>query len=238
MVKNKFLNKKALTSFAVFVLPRQNKKAFTLVELTISMGVLALIVGLTAGVLISVVKSYQRQKVVSEIERNGDFIIRTIEENLRGAQNISCVTFSGSIVAPNPDGSTTCNLGSGVGGRLLYVSDPLRNKYFGNGSDSSASTFTGSCVNPGRNCYAFGLDAANQIQSDGTLLNDYSKMTNSSTANGVNVSRFLVTINGGGSGGAPYNIAVTIDITGSYNLPTELQTTRTFQSFLTLRGTY
>ncbi len=237
MVKNNIRNKKTLTSLAVFSLPRHTKKAFTLIELTISMGILALIVGLTAGVLISVVKSYQKQKIVSEIERNGDFIIRSIEESLRGAQNISCMTFSGATVAPNGDGSTTCNLGASGAGRILHVSDPLRDKYFGNGSDSSSSTYTGACVNPGRNCYAFSLDAANQIQSDGTLLNDYSKMTNSSSVNGVNVSRFLVTINGGGAGGAPYNIAVTIDVKGPDGSAWANET-RTFQSFLTLRGTY
>jgi type II secretory pathway pseudopilin PulG len=213
-------------------------KAFTLIELTVSMGILALIVGLTAGVLISVVKSYQKQKVITEIERNGDFVIRTIEESLRGAQNISCRKFDGvTIVSPDsaaPNSPTTCDLGA-ASGKILYIGNNTSNKYMGNGSDSG-NTLKGSCQAL-TNCYAFLLDSDTQIADDGTLSNDYNKLTNASIFNGVNVSKFEVVINGGTSG-VPYNITVTIDVRGPTVNSVPSTEVRTFKSFLTLRGSY
>lgn len=205
---------------------KNNKKAgFTLVELTVSMGILALIVGLTAGILISVVRSYQRQRVISEIERNGDFVIRSLEESLREAATISCVDYAGDPI------SGQCNL---MANHLIYLYGGLDSKYFGVGSDEDGLT-TAQC-DGNENCYVFVLDSISQIDAN-NLDSDDLKMTNSNVTNGVDIADFTADISGGGPTGAPYNIAVTIEVSSSESI-LWINETRTFQSFLTLRGSY
>lgn len=216
---------------------RKNIRGFTLVELTVSMGILALIVGLTAGVLISVVKSYQRQKVLNEIERNGDFIIRTLEESLRGANSIECTELDGTTkIATDGSGVTTCDLGTNylLPGRLLVVNRSDSTKYFGRGMDDSASCNDTSTTS---SCYAYVVNTINDIDGSGGLI-DEAKITDDSSANGVHVDQFRVLISGGGASSAPYNITVTIVIKGPVKSSLWAEESRTFQSFLTLRGSY
>lgn len=82
------------------------KKGFTLAELVISIGILGLVLTLTAGVLVSVVRSYARQRVIAEIERNGDFVTRVLYEKMRIASEVECYP-SPANCPEMPPGTTT-----------------------------------------------------------------------------------------------------------------------------------
>lgn len=58
-------------------------KAFTLIEMTMAIGLLAMSLSITGGILLSVVKNFQKQSALREVERNGDFVIKLLEENIR-----------------------------------------------------------------------------------------------------------------------------------------------------------
>lgn len=70
------------------------KPAFTLIELTITIAILGLTLTITGGVLLSVVKSFQKQNELQRIERNGDIALRTIEEKVRKAKTVEAITLN------------------------------------------------------------------------------------------------------------------------------------------------
>lgn len=206
------------------------KKGFTLIELTVSMGLLALVVSLTIGVLISVVRSYQSQRVIGEIERNGDFVMRTFEESLRGAQSISCVDFNGASITP-VDGATTCTLGNNM---LLHVNYGLNGeRFFGRGVNTTATCPVGASAN----CFVYTVADRTTITGGNLPTSPDPAITNASAVNGVNVTRLNAVIRGDAVSGQPYNVTVTMDVSGPLNTAWATER-RTFLSFLTLRGTY
>lgn len=69
-----------------------SKKSFTLIELVITIGLLALTLTATGGVLLSVVKSFQKQSAIQKIERNGDLALRVLEEKARKAKELEVTT--------------------------------------------------------------------------------------------------------------------------------------------------
>lgn len=65
------------------------KKGFTLVELMIVVVLIAISVGVTGDVLTSLVRSYNKTQVTTEIEQQANFLKLKLEKELRGARNIS-----------------------------------------------------------------------------------------------------------------------------------------------------
>lgn len=72
----------------VYYFVKHKKRAFTLIEMTMAIGLLAMSLSITGGVLLSVVKNFQKQNALKEVERNGDFVIKLLEENVRKASYI------------------------------------------------------------------------------------------------------------------------------------------------------
>ena len=70
---------------------RKIKKGLTLIELIITIGILGLAVGMTAGIMISVLKSYQKASLYSEIKHNGDLVMTIFEENIRLSRSVECL---------------------------------------------------------------------------------------------------------------------------------------------------
>src|SRR3989338_7201680 len=82
----------------------KNKKGFTLVELIIAIGILGLVMTLTVGVLVAVVKSNKKRLVVNEVNRNGDFVMRVLEERTRNSISADCVMWNSGAIQEG-----TCN---------------------------------------------------------------------------------------------------------------------------------
>lgn len=76
---------------------------FTLIELLIVIGVMAIILTTVTGILISIVKAQQKVRILSEVKRNGDFVIGIIEENVRTGSNFSKVGNALKFVDKNGD---------------------------------------------------------------------------------------------------------------------------------------
>ena len=67
------------------------QNGFTLIELLLVVGLLALSVGITSDILISLVRSYSKSQVINEIEQNANFVSQKLEKELRNAANIDAI---------------------------------------------------------------------------------------------------------------------------------------------------
>ena len=186
------------------------RSAFTLIELMISMGVLAVALSITAGVLLSVIKAAQKQKVIAEVERNGEFVMSYIEEATIKAMSVNCL---------NNGASSTCSGSGPSGSDELILGQGATSLYIG-GRNASVS-----CNGVSRtNNFVYAT-------SDPSIYTDQKKLTNDSV-NGVNITSldFIV------SPGNPAHITVTMVVSnsscGNWNI------SKKFQSFITVRGTY
>jgi prepilin-type N-terminal cleavage/methylation domain-containing protein len=68
---------------------KNTKRGFTLVELMIVVVLIAISVGVTGDVLTSLVRSYNKTQVTTEIEQQGNFVKLKLEKELRGARLVS-----------------------------------------------------------------------------------------------------------------------------------------------------
>ena len=57
-------------------------KSFTLIELLVSISILGIVIMLTGGILLSVVKNYNKQATLSKIQRSGDYVSDFLEGKL------------------------------------------------------------------------------------------------------------------------------------------------------------
>ena len=187
------------------------RSAFTLIELMISMGVLAVALSITAGVLLSVIKAAQKQKVIAEVERNGEFVMSYIEEATIKAMSVNCQASGASSTCSESGPSDFGELILGQGATSLYI-----------GARSAPVSCGNDVLRTNNFVYA---------TSDPSIYTDQKKLTNDSV-NGVNITSldFIV------SPGNPAHITVTMVVSnsscGNWNI------SKTFQSFITVRGTY
>lgn len=172
------------------------KKGFTLIEIMIVVGLLGVTLTLTTGILLSVVKTSRKQEIVRSIERDGDLILRQIEENVRKANSVRTDTGNLIVQIPQSDGTTLT-------------------RYIGQVED------TGNCTNN----YIF-------IEDGG--ISEFYKAENrltSSTINSIGVKDFTVNLY---SDRRPAQVFVTLTLESCY----DTSISKTFQTFVTARGTY
>jgi len=67
--------------------PSNSQKGFTLVELILVIGLLAISVGVTNDVLISLIRTNSKTQIINEIEQQANFVSLKIEKELRNARN-------------------------------------------------------------------------------------------------------------------------------------------------------
>jgi len=91
-----------------------NKKAFTLIELLISVAVFALVIAAAMGIFISSMKGKERVNQLKEIEDNARYAMEMMSREIRMAQTIN------SPVGANPsldfDNSSSANIIYALGG--------------------------------------------------------------------------------------------------------------------------
>ncbi len=116
-----------------------NQKGFTLVELLVIITLLAVTAGVTADIVLTLVRSYNKTRVTNEVEQVGNFAITKIEKELRSAT---------SVVSPSIGASSNsiCFL-TKIGNNdrsVQYVVDPvsglLRRSEFTNSSGCTGGT--------------------------------------------------------------------------------------------------
>jgi len=74
------------------------KRGYTLVELLLSITLIAISVGVTTDIIISITKSYNKTQITNEIEQNANFVLLKLENELRSAKSVTSVTDTGSTV--------------------------------------------------------------------------------------------------------------------------------------------
>lgn len=65
--------------------PKNNQKGFTLIEMLLVVLLLALTVGLTGDMLLSLIRSNTKTQVMNEIEQQANFVTLKLEKELRDA---------------------------------------------------------------------------------------------------------------------------------------------------------
>ena len=84
-----------MTSLSTNTTAQNNsQKGFTLLELVIVIGLMALTVGVTGDILLSLVRSYTTTQIETELEQNANFVLLKLEKELRNAESVSEISDS------------------------------------------------------------------------------------------------------------------------------------------------
>ncbi len=78
-----------MTLMPTKTLLNNSQKGFTLLELVIVIGLMALTVGVTGDILLSLVRSYTTTQIETELEQNANFVLLKLEKELRNAESVS-----------------------------------------------------------------------------------------------------------------------------------------------------
>lgn len=105
-----------------------NRLGFTLVELLVVVSVILISVGVAGELIISVVRSYNKTKVLNEIEQNGNYLLAKIAYDLKSAKSVGNFDVNGK----------TFTITDSDGKEILYTIELV---------DSSGSTgCTSNCI--------------------------------------------------------------------------------------------
>ena len=194
------------------------KIGFTLIELTITIGILGLALTATGGILVSVVKSFQKQAEIQRVERNGDNVTRLINERVRKAKNV------------------TSGTGTYSGKTYNYI------EIFGvdsTGADTKAYLgFVPDLGNCPSNPNGFMFLIEGPIATIGpigslALDNENYRLTDD-RSDGVNIESFTVSV----SNGSPVQVSATIQVESSNCSGATTRIVKKFTSFATARASY
>lgn len=192
---------------------------FTLIELTVTIAILGLTLTLTGGILISLVKSFQKQSELQKIERNGDLALRAVEEKIRKATNIELLTTSPF----SPDSP----------GIRIFGTDKGFNEVIGVGGSNKC---TSESKGPNKNLFIYKESPPLFPLITGVPLNTISdeyKITSDAVV-GVNITKIVFDV----SPGNPIQVNATIEVSSSACQPDSKRITKSFDTFVTARGSY
>ncbi len=68
----------------------KSKKGYTFVELLLTIGIMAIVLGSVGGILIRIVKVNQKSRMLTEMNNNADTVFNRFQEDLRKASDIKC----------------------------------------------------------------------------------------------------------------------------------------------------
>jgi len=102
------------------------KKAFTLVELLITVGIISIIAVVGGDILLTVTRAYKKAQTLGEVEQNGTYASTVLENSLRNSSDVE--DCSSPPCEKIPEGATvstnSINLISakdGIRSQVLYV---------------------------------------------------------------------------------------------------------------------
>lgn len=69
----------------------KNNSGFTLIELLVVVSLIIIVVGVTGDIVVSLVRSYNKTQITTEVEQNANFSMNKIEKELRNATQVLAV---------------------------------------------------------------------------------------------------------------------------------------------------
>ena len=170
---------------------RRFRAGFTILELTVVIGLLMLAIGSTLAVLVNTLKGSNQANVTSEVKQNGQAILGSLERQIRSARSIECKDSDGVV--------TACDSGS-VSTKYLKLlrqnQNPLHIKCIA--PISSANGYIGTVVS----------------LTDPISDSEYTSISNLDTVSGVSVTSCTMSVQIATSGNVSppsVNIDLTID---------------------------
>lgn len=82
----------------------KNNRGFSLIELLLVVALMAIAVGVTGDILISLIRSYSKSQVINEIEQNSNFLAVKFTNELRNARRVISITGGSSITFEDREG--------------------------------------------------------------------------------------------------------------------------------------
>lgn len=89
---------------------KHKQMGFTLVELLLVVALLAISIGVTSDILVSLIRSYNKTQVTNEVEQQANFVTLKLEKELRSARTITTPpvgTPGNTLTFQRVDGTTT-----------------------------------------------------------------------------------------------------------------------------------
>ena len=107
----------------------KTSKSFTLVELILVVGLLAISFGVTSDILISLIRSQAKTQILNDLEQQSNFVSLKLEKELRNATDVSSVGTNSLTITLRDTTVITYSLSTGVinrevaGGVTLPITD-------------------------------------------------------------------------------------------------------------------
>lgn len=87
---------------------KKNADGFTLIEILIVLGILAIIVVVGSNMFFTILKSSSKTKVLTEVKQNGNYALNVMARMIRNAKKIeTCESGMSKLKITNPDDDTT-----------------------------------------------------------------------------------------------------------------------------------
>jgi prepilin-type N-terminal cleavage/methylation domain-containing protein len=125
---------------------------FTLLEMLVSIVIIALLSIVLSQVFISTLRSNAKTEVLKEVKQSGDTAIDTLTRMVQNAQSVTCTT-NQSVAIVNPDGDTSTIACAQVSGNTrLASSSSTMTEYLSSasvslgGTDCASSTLHFTCA--------------------------------------------------------------------------------------------
>lgn len=117
------------------------KKAFSLIEIIVAIGLLAIIAVTTSTLLLTSLRSARKSAAINEAKAEGQYALTDMVQNLKFAASIACNSATSLTMVDANTISTTYSLS---GTRILKsISSPVTNLYI---TTSSAAVGVGACT--------------------------------------------------------------------------------------------
>ena len=99
----------------------KNSQGFTLIELLLVVALMAISVGITGDILISLIRSYNKSNVLNEIEQNANFVSQKLIKELRNADRIDEIDSTPGLMLNEV--ATQITFTNNSGEIIIYVVD-------------------------------------------------------------------------------------------------------------------
>lgn len=90
----------------------KSQAGFTLVEILVVLGILAITIGVTGDIILTLIRSYTKTEITNDIEQNTNFVSLKLENELKNATSVDTVT---------PDSLTFTKLEGGIPVSITYA---------------------------------------------------------------------------------------------------------------------